>query len=77
MTSIIELIPDSCQTFLPKTLDIVRNKVYRKPAFEAVACTSDRFFNPHYPIMDVYTKNYDLPAMSESFSELLLLKIIL
>jgi hypothetical protein len=39
--------------------------------------TSDRFFMPHYPIMDVYTKNSDLPAVSESFSDLLLLKIIL
>jgi hypothetical protein len=61
----------------PIILDIERNKVYRKPVFEAVAYTSDRFFNPQDPIMDVYTKNSDLPAMSESFSDLLLLKVIL
>ena len=52
------------------------NKVYRKPAFEAMVCTSDRFSHPRYPIMNVYTKNSDLPAKSESFSDLSLLKII-
>jgi hypothetical protein len=60
----------------PIILDIERNKVYEKPAFEATACASDRFFNPHYQVMNVYTRNSDLPAKSESFSDLPLLKII-
>jgi hypothetical protein len=62
---------------LPIILDIERDKVYRKPPFEAMAYTSDRFFVPHYPIMDVYTRNSDLPAVSESFSDLPLLRVIL
>jgi hypothetical protein len=62
---------------LPIILDIERNKVYRKPVFEAGAYTYDRFFNPQGLFMGVYTKNSDLPAMSESFSDLLLLKVIL
>jgi hypothetical protein len=53
-----------------------RNKVYRKPAFEATVYISDQFFNPHYQVMDVYTRNSDPPAKSESFSDLPLLKII-
>jgi hypothetical protein len=58
-------------------LDIKGNKVYRKSAFGAMAYTSDRFFNLHCPIMNVYTREFNLPAMSESFSDLLLLKVIL